>query len=76
MRRAAQLIGLKIYTDRAKYVGTVEDVLIDDRAGTVAGLVIDKREGRVVSVPYNSVIAVGDIILVQSRREELAGAAA
>ena len=76
MKRAAQLVGLKIYTDRAKYTGVVEDVLIDDRAGAIAGLVIGRREGKAVSVPYSSVIAVGDIILVQSKREELAGATA
>jgi len=76
MKRAGQLVGLKIYTDKAKYVGTVEDLLVDDRAGTVVGLVIGKKAEKVVSVPYSNVLAVADIVLVQSKKEETLGASA
>lgn len=76
MKRAGQLVGLKIYSDKGKYVGIVEDVLIDDRAGAVVGLVIGKRAEKAISVPYSSVLAVSDIILVQSKREETIGATA
>jgi len=76
VKRVGQLVGLKIYTDKAKYVGVVEDVLIDDRVGAVVGLVIGKRAEKAISVPYSGVLAVGDIIIVQSKKEETIGATA
>lgn len=59
---------MRIYSDRARYVGTVEDVIIDDRQGVIVGLAFGRREGKVTSVPYQSIMAIGDIVLVKTKR--------
>lgn len=74
MKRLSELYGMHIYSDRARYVGSIEDVAIDDKEGTVAGLVFGHREGKAISIPYTSVMALGDIVLVYSRKAEQAGA--
>ncbi|MGQ9788494.1 MAG: PRC-barrel domain-containing protein, partial [Candidatus Hadarchaeaceae archaeon] len=49
MKRLSELNGLKVYSDRARYVGTVEDALIDDRDGAVIGLVFGRKGDKVLS---------------------------
>ena len=74
MKRLSELYGLRIYSDRARYVGAVEDVAIDDKEGTVVGLVFGRREGKAISIPYTSIMALGDIVLVYSKKAEQTGA--
>ena len=67
-------MGLRVYSDRAKYVGAVQDVVLEDREGTVVGLVFGRQAGRALTIPYSSIMAIGDIVLVYSKREETGGA--
>lgn len=61
---------MRIYSDRARYIGAIEDAVIDDKGGVVMGLVFGRREGKAVSIPYSSVMAIGDIALVYSKKAE------
>jgi len=65
---------LRIFSDRAKYIGSVQDVVLEDREGTVVGLVFGKQAGRALTIPYSSIMAIGDVVLVYSKREETGGA--
>lgn len=67
MKRLSELNGLRIYSDKAKYVGTIVDTLIDDREGTVLGLVFGFRGEKSLTVPYNTIMAIGDIVLVHTK---------
>lgn len=70
MKRLSELNGLKVYSDRARYVGTVEDAVIDDKEGAVVGLVFGRKGDKALSIPYSSIMAIGEIILIQSKKEE------
>jgi sporulation protein YlmC with PRC-barrel domain len=70
VKKLSELRGLRIYSDKAKYVGVVDDSVIDDKEGTVVGLVFGYSGGKSLSVPYNSIMAIGDIVLVYSKKEE------
>jgi sporulation protein YlmC with PRC-barrel domain len=65
---------MRIYSDRARYVGEVDDLVIDDKEGTVAGLAFGRQGGKVTSIPYNSIMAIGDIVLVRTKKPEQGGA--
>ena len=70
MKKLSEIHGMRIYSDRARYVGAIEDVVIEDKEGTIAGLVFGRKRGKALSVPYNSVMAIGDIVLVYSKKAE------
>ncbi|MBC7218960.1 MAG: PRC-barrel domain-containing protein [Hadesarchaea archaeon] len=72
MKRLSELNGLKVYSDRARYVGTVEDAVIDDKEGAVVGLVFGRKGDKVLSIPYSNIMAIGEIVLIQSKKEEAA----
>ena len=74
MKKMSEYYGMRIYSDRARYVGEVEDVVIDDKEGVVAGLAFGRREGKVTSIPYGSIMAIGDIVLVRTKKPEREGA--
>ena len=65
---------MRIYSDRARYVGEVDDLVIDDKGGTVAGLAFGRQGGKVTSIPYSSIMAIGDIVLVRTKKPEQGGA--
>jgi sporulation protein YlmC with PRC-barrel domain len=66
------LFGLKVYTDEGRYIGKVEDVVIDLDRRQVKGLalgdynrvLIDSRAPGII-IPYRLVKSVGDIILIK-----------
>lgn len=66
--RASEYYDMPIYSDNGRYVGEVQDVVLDLDEGNVLGLGFGKREGKVTTVPYESIMAIGDIILVRSER--------
>ncbi len=74
MKRLSELYGTRIYSDRARFVGTIEDAVIDDKEGTVVGFVFGRKEGKAISIPYNGIMAIGDIVLVYSKKAEQTGA--
>ncbi|MEM0358417.1 MAG: PRC-barrel domain-containing protein [Candidatus Hadarchaeales archaeon] len=66
MLRLSKIQGLQIYNDKAKYVGSVRDILLSDEEGKVVGLVLGKRGNTLLSLPFSQVLAIGDIILARS----------
>jgi sporulation protein YlmC with PRC-barrel domain len=70
MKKLSELNGMKVYSDRARYIGSVEDAVIDDKEGKITGLVFERRHGKALSIPYNSIMAMGDIVLVSSKKVE------
>jgi sporulation protein YlmC with PRC-barrel domain len=69
LKKVTDLLGMRIYSDRAKYIGAVEDVVIEDREGTVVGLVFGRKAGKALTIPFSNIMAMGEIILVYSKRE-------
>ena len=74
MKRLSEIYGMRIYSDRARFVGTIEDAVIDDKEGTVVGFVFGRKGGKAITIPYNGIMATGDIVLVYSKKAEQAGA--
>jgi sporulation protein YlmC with PRC-barrel domain len=66
--RVSEYYGMNIYSDRAHYVGSVQDVVLDDEEGRIIGLAFGQREDKVTTVPYDSIMAIGDIVLVKSKQ--------
>lgn len=69
MRSINDLLGMRIYSDRAKYIGAVEDIVLEDREGTIVGLVFGRKAGKALTIPYSNIMSLGDIVLVYSKRE-------
>ncbi len=67
----SSIIGLRVYTDDGRYVGKVEDLVIDMEKKVITGIamveynrtLIDKKAG--VILPYRLVKSVGDIVIVK-----------
>jgi sporulation protein YlmC with PRC-barrel domain len=66
------LFGLNVYTDKGRYVGNVNDVVIEAADRKVTGLALTKinremfdvnREGLIL--PYRWVLAIGDVVIVK-----------
>ena len=68
--KVSEYYDMEIYSDKGNYVGEVQDVVLDFDEGDILGLGFGKREGKVTTIPYESVMAIGDIILVRSGRTE------
>jgi len=66
------LFGLKVYTDEGRYVGKVDDVVIDLERRQIRGLavgdynkaLIDSKAIGVI-IPYRLVKSVGDIVIIK-----------
>ncbi len=66
------LFGLRVYTDEGRYIGVVNDVVIDLERRQIRGLalgefnraIIDSKAPGVI-LPYRLVKSVGDIIIVK-----------
>jgi len=78
MNRISDLYGRKIYTQDSSYIGIAKDVLIDPAEGKIKYLLKEEAEsllGREKTearkfikenfIPFERVIAVGDIILIR-----------
>lgn len=74
--KISQLIGMEVYTDNARYLGKVYDIILDLQKGEVARLTLEpikvssKEEAKRVfhekTIMYKSVKAVDRIILTSS----------
>lgn len=71
--KMSEIHGMRIYSDRAHFIGTIDDAIIDDKEGTVMGFVFGRREGKAISIPYSGLMSIGDIVLVYSKKAEQAG---
>lgn len=61
---------MPIYSTNARYIGKVQEVVLDLDKGEALGLGFGRKGEKVTTVPYDSVLAVEDIILVQSRQAQ------
>ncbi|KXA91724.1 hypothetical protein AKJ57_00100 [candidate division MSBL1 archaeon SCGC-AAA259A05] len=68
--KASDYYGLDMYSDKGYYIGEVQEVMLDLDDGEIAGLVFERRGESNKMVPYGSVMAIGDIIVVKSGRIE------
>lgn len=66
--RLSRIYGKQIYNTKGNYVGYVDEVLIeiDSGYGRVLALALP---GEKVGIPYERVMAIGDIILVKAKEE-------
>jgi len=71
--KMSEIHGMRIYSDRAHFIGTIDDAIIDDKEGIVVGFVFGRREGKAISIPYSGLMAIGDIVLAYSKKAEQAG---
>ncbi len=69
--KVSEYYDMPIYSDRGNYVGKVQDVVLDLDEGKILGLGFGKSEGKVTTVPYESVMAIGDIVLVRSEKTKV-----
>lgn len=67
--KVSEYYGLDMYSDRGNYIGEVQEVMLDLAEGEVVGLVFERDEERNKMVPYRNVMAVGDLILVSTKKE-------
>jgi sporulation protein YlmC with PRC-barrel domain len=67
------VLGLSVYTDRAVFVGDVDDVVIDLDRKTIRALalgnlnmdIIDIKGYKGLQIPFRMIRSVGDVILVR-----------
>ncbi|MFQ5815925.1 MAG: PRC-barrel domain-containing protein [Candidatus Hydrothermarchaeaceae archaeon] len=76
--RLNEIVGLDVFTEDGKRIGTFQDVSIDPETGKVLGVVLNdingefaksagiENVGKGVVVPYAAVKSVGDIILLKN----------
>ncbi|RLG18787.1 hypothetical protein DRN67_03835 [Candidatus Micrarchaeota archaeon] len=75
---AKQMTGKRLVTNDGEEIGKLIDIYISEATGKVESIVIEpnpdnatarklKREGGVVSIPYSSVLAVADHIIVDKK---------
>jgi len=64
--------GMRVFTDEGRYVGRVEDVILDQSTKSIRGLAISDynkalidSHAKGVIIPYRVVKAVGDIIIIK-----------
>uniref|UniRef100_UPI0030BA2B4E PRC-barrel domain-containing protein n=1 Tax=Archaeoglobus fulgidus TaxID=2234 RepID=UPI0030BA2B4E len=64
--------GMRVFTDEGRYVGRVEDVILDQNTKSIRGLAISDynkalidSHAKGVIIPYRVVKAVGDIIIIK-----------
>ncbi|NLX49225.1 MAG: photosystem reaction center subunit H [Methanospirillum sp.] len=67
------VLGLSVYTDRAVFVGDVDDVVIDLDRKTIRALalgnlntdIIDIKGYKGLQIPFRMIRSIGDVILVR-----------
>ena len=74
-KRLSELYGMDVYSQKAQYIGRVEDVILNLEKGEVMRLSMKPLKGDIASgedvkrilqqesVPYDEVLEVGDIII-------------
>ncbi|MHC1605154.1 MAG: PRC-barrel domain-containing protein [Candidatus Methanofastidiosia archaeon] len=66
--RLSKYYGLKIYNDKAEYVGIVNDIVLDFTNGEIFGLAVGQEQGiENIAVPYSDVLAIDEIVIVKAR---------
>ncbi len=79
VKKMSEMPGLDVYTDGAKYLGKLNDLIIDLQKGEVARLTLQPVENLMGASPqwikdntiaYRNVVSVGDIVVVSSKPKE------
>jgi len=71
LEEASELIGLQVYTNKAIYLGTVNNLVVDLDESKIQGIFINEtnpllvESGKAVNVPYRWIGSVGDIVLLK-----------
>ena len=71
LEEASELIGLQVYTNKAIYLGTVNNLVVDLDESKIQGLFINEtnpllvENSKAVNVPYRWIGSVGDIVLLK-----------
>lgn len=72
---AKQLGGKRIITNKGEEIGRLSDILVDEKSGRIESFLVEPnndskivrdlpKKERMVEVPYKSVFAVSDVIVV------------
>ena len=64
--KVSEYYDIPIYSDNGRYVGEVQDVVLDFEQGSILGLGFGHKGGKVTTVPYESVMAINDIAIVKT----------
>lgn len=62
--RVSNLYDKEVFSSSGNHLGRIENVMIEAREGRVSAILLKGRTG----VPYERVMAVGDVIIVQSSK--------
>jgi sporulation protein YlmC with PRC-barrel domain len=68
-----ELFGMQVYTDKAVYVGDIDDVVLDVDAKKIDSLAVgnlnpelmELKGFRGVRIPYRIIRSIGDIIIIR-----------
>ncbi len=77
LQTTGDIIGLDIYGPKGVYVGKVSNISFDADGKRVRGLIVEKvspaiaEPGVIVSIPYEWVTAVGDVVLLKRFPERI-----
>lgn len=67
MIRGSKILGMEIYNDKARRVGEVKDLMLDEKRGILTGFALEARGPSTLCVPFETVKAIGDIVLVAAK---------
>lgn len=73
--KVSEYYDLPIYSDKGRYVGEVQDVVLNLDKGEILGLGFGQEEGKVRTVPYEHVMAIGDIVIVRTGKGRMPASA-
>jgi sporulation protein YlmC with PRC-barrel domain len=66
------LLGLEVYTQKAVFVGRVDDIVLNPEQGEVSGLALGDlnkdlfdQKSKGIIIPYRWITAIGDIIIMR-----------
>ncbi len=77
LQTTEDIIGLDIYGPKGVYVGKVSNISFDADGRRVKGIIVDRvnpaiaEKGVIVSIPYEWVTAVGDVVLLKRFPEKI-----
>jgi sporulation protein YlmC with PRC-barrel domain len=68
-----ELFGLSVYTDKAVYVGNVDDVVVDVDAKKIESLAVGNLNPEIgeikgykgMQLPFRAIKSIGDIVLIR-----------
>lgn len=71
--QVTEILGLSVYTDKAVFVGDVDDVVIDLDGKKIKALalgnlnldIVDIKGYKGLQIPYRMIRSIGDIILIR-----------